>query len=163
MVSITHRRPRRIEQRREVGGTRRRERPVEAVRSVEHRARSLEAAARHQGGADTGLRRPAGVHALGPRPLGKIFDDAGCHAAGNPDRRCDRSRRQAQRRRNAAGGRERAEYRRRMKARLVRRHRRDEAEPAEKLHAGHDADEQPVAPELLALTGGEHRGNDYRA
>ena len=62
-----------------------------------------------------------------------------------------------------AGRGERAEHRRRMEARLVRRHRRDQAEAAQQLDAGGDADEQPVAAEPFALAGGQHGGHDDRA
>src|SRR4029078_10437050 len=58
-----------------------REGVVEAVRALEHRARPDEAVAREVDGADAGLRRPAGVQALGPRALREVLDDAARHRA----------------------------------------------------------------------------------
>src|SRR5439155_14735418 len=53
-----------------------RERLVQAMGSLQHGARADEACAREIRRADAGLRRPAGVQALGPGAFGEIFDDA---------------------------------------------------------------------------------------
>ena len=45
-----------------------------------------EAVLRQQCRAHAGLRRPAGMHALGPGALGEILDDAARHAAGDAER-----------------------------------------------------------------------------
>ena len=63
-----------------------REAMEQAVRALEHRARPVEARACQQRGAQAGLRRPAGMHALGPGALGEIFDDAARHAARDAER-----------------------------------------------------------------------------
>jgi len=63
-----------------------REAVEQAVHALEHGARAAEALAAEQRGADAGLRRPAGVHALGPGALRQIFDDAGRHAGGDAER-----------------------------------------------------------------------------
>ena len=68
--------------------------------------------------------------------------------------------RQPQRRADRAGRRERAEHRRRMEPRLVRRHGRHQAEAAQQLRAGDDAGEQPVAAEPFPLARGQHRRHD---
>ena len=47
-----------------------------------------------------------------------------------------------------------------MEAGVVRRHRRHQAEPAQQLRPGDDADEQAVAAEPFPLARGEHRGDD---
>src|SRR5258708_34154085 len=52
------------------------------MRAFEHSARASETMLCHQGGAHSRLRRPTCMHALGLAALGKLFDDAGCRAAG---------------------------------------------------------------------------------
>ena len=60
-----------------------REAVEEAVLALEHGARPDEARAREVGGADSRLRRPARVHALGPGAFGEVLDDAAGHRAGD--------------------------------------------------------------------------------
>ena len=67
-----------------VGATR--ERVVEAVRAFEHGARADEAGAREIRGADSRLRGPSRVKALGPGAFGEVLDDAGCHRSGDSKR-----------------------------------------------------------------------------
>ena len=74
------------EQRAVVAVRRVRETVEQAVRALEHRARAREARARQQRGAQARLRRPAGMHALGPGAFGQIFDDAARHAARDAER-----------------------------------------------------------------------------
>ena len=118
----------------------------QAVRALEHGARADEAGTRQQRRAQARLRRPAGVHALGPGAFGEIFDDAAGHAS----RRCRARRRVGARssfERGADAGRRRhgAEHGGRMEARLVHRLRRHEAEPAHHLDADRDAAAAPTA------------------
>ena len=120
-------------------------------------------AARHQRRADARLRRPAGVHPFGPGAFGEVLDDPGRHASGNTERRGDRLRRQAKRRSDRPGCRKRTEHGRRMEPGVVCGHRRHETEAAHQLDAGHDADEQPVASQPLALARRNNRRNDHRA
>src|SRR5712691_3463462 len=56
-----------------------REAVVEPVRAFEHRARPDEPGARQVRGANSRLRRPARMHALGPRALREVLDDARGH------------------------------------------------------------------------------------
>ena len=132
----------------------------EAVGALQHGARADEARARHQGGAQTGLRRPAGMHALGPGALGEIFDDARRHAAGDAERIHDAAAVEPQRRRHAGRRRQRTEHGGRVKARLVDQFWRDEAQPAHGLDADRDAAQRRGALGAVALAGGEHRRHD---
>ena len=63
-----------------------RESMEETMRAFKHGARSQKSAARHQCCAQTRLRRPARMHALGPGAFCQIFDNAGGHRTGNAER-----------------------------------------------------------------------------
>ena len=135
--------------------------PMEqAVGPLEHGARTTKAVLRHQGGAQTRLRRPAGMHAFGPGALGKIFDDAGRHAAGDAERIDDAGAVKTERRRDARGRRHGAEHRGRVKTRLVHAFGRDEAQPAHGFDAGRDADERGAAVRAMPLARRQHRRHD---
>ena len=55
----------------------------EPVCAFEHRTGPTKSLTREQDRAQSALRRPAGVQALGPGPLRKVFDDARSEAAGD--------------------------------------------------------------------------------
>ena len=57
----------------------------QSMRALEYRTRSGEALARDARRVQPGVRRPAGVQALGPGALGEVFDDPARHAAGNAE------------------------------------------------------------------------------
>ena len=135
----------------------------EAVRALEHRARPGEAGPRQQRRAHARLRRPAGVHPLGPGALGEIFDDARRHRADDAERVDHLLLVELERLADGGGGAHRAEHRGRMKARLVHHLRRDQAEPAHQLDADRDAFERGLAVDAVALADGEHRRHDHRA
>ena len=153
-----------IEQQREIRRARRCEGLEEAVRAFEHRARAVEAAARHQRRADAGLRGPAGMHALGRGAFGQIFDDARRHAAGDAERRRGLLRRRG-----------RARRRRRPLPRARRSPPSDgsrpcgsrcgatRAQPAHQLRADGDAEQQRSPPRPSRSQAASTRGHDHRA
>src|SRR6185437_16939112 len=57
----------------------------QAMHTLEYGARPVISGARQQRRADTRLRRPARMQALGPGAFGEIFDDAASHAADNAE------------------------------------------------------------------------------
>ena len=85
-VSVTQRSPKSPAIAVEVARRRVGEAVEQAVRALEHGARSAEARACQQRRAHAGLRRPAGMHALGPGAFRQIFDDAARHRAGDAER-----------------------------------------------------------------------------
>ncbi len=135
----------------------------QSVHAFEHRARPEKTAARQQRGADAGLRRPAGMHALGPGAFGQIFDDAGGEAAGDAERIDDLFGVEAQRGADAGGGAHHAENRGRMEAGLVHRLRHHGRKPAHRLGADRDAEQRRGAVRLVALAGRQHRRHHHRA
>jgi len=82
---------------------------------------------------------------------------------GDAKRGGDLGRAQAERRRYAAGGGQRAKDGRRVKARRMRSLRCDKAQTAHQLRAGRDAEEQAISAEPLAFARGEGSGNDHGA
>src|SRR3954452_4417605 len=131
------------------------------VRPFDDRAGAVEAGARQQSRAQPGLRRPAGVHALGPGAFGQILDDAARHAAGDAERIDGLAPVELQRRCDPGRRTHCAEHRSRMEARLVRRLRHHQAEAAQHLDAERDAAKRRRAVRVVPLARGEHRRHDH--
>ena len=140
-----------------------REAVEQTMRALEHGARSGEARTRHQGGAQARLRCPAGVHALGPRPFGEIFDDAARHDARDAERIDRLLFVEPERGRDAGRRAHRAEHRGRVEARLVHGLRHHGAETAQHLDANRDALQRRRAIRIMPLARGKHRRHDHRA
>jgi hypothetical protein len=100
---------------------------------------------------------------LRPRAIGKVFDDAARHAAGDAERVDELACVEPQGRADRGGGGERAEHAGRVKARLVDEARRDQAQTACRLDANGDAEQSGSSVEAESLGGGEHRRHDHRA
>ena len=133
------------------------------MRTLEHCARAGKACARHQGGAQPGLRGPSGMHALGPRALGQIFDDPARHAARDAERIDGLALVEPQRDRNARGGTHCAEHRGWVEARSVHGLRHDKAQPAQHLDADGNALERRGTIRIVPLAGGQHRRRNHSA
>jgi hypothetical protein len=103
------------------------------------------------------------VHALGPRPLGQVFDDAGGHAARDAHRVDQLLRIQAQRRADAGRRADRTEHRGRMEARLVHEFRRDQAHAADHLGAHGEPAAQVGTRQAMALRRRQQGGHHHRA
>ena len=147
----------------EIRGARRREGLEEAMRALEHRARAFEAASRHQGGADAGLRGPAGMHAFCRCAFGEILDDARGHAAGDAEGGGDLLRRQLQRGGDTARGGNGADHRGGVKAGGMDRARRHQAQPAHQFGADDDATQQGRPAQAFAFAGGQDGRHDHGA
>src|SRR4029077_6442441 len=99
-----------------------------------------------------GLRRPARMQPLGPRALGEIFDDAAGHGAGDAQRVDKLTRGELERRADTGRRRHGAEHGGWMKAGLVQRLERDDAQPAALPDADDNAEQPrgPLGPVALA-------------
>ena len=128
--------------------------------TLEHRARTAEAGAPEQRGPKTRLRCPTRVHALRPAAFGEVLDDAARHRASDAQRVDEPSRLEPEGGADAGRRCHGAEHRRRVEARLVHRLGHHQAQPADRLHAGGDAEERGSAVEPFLLRGGEDRGYD---
>ena len=91
----------------------------QSVHTLEHRPRTDESSPRQQGGADAGLRRPAGMQPLGPGAFGQVFDDPAGHTAGDTECTDNLPAVETERGTNTCGRAHRAEDGGWMKARLV--------------------------------------------
>ena len=152
-----------VEHRGEVAGAGACECMEEPMLAIEDGARSLEAGERQSCRAISALRRPTGMHPLGPRAFSQIFDDPRGHAAGDTDRIDPLRRRQAHRGGHTRCGAQRAENRSRMKARLMDPLGRDQAKPAHDFAPDRDARNEIFAGQSMALGRGEHCRNDCSA
>jgi hypothetical protein len=100
------------------------------------------------------------MHALRPGAVRQVLDDAGRHAAGDPERRDELIAVEPQRRPDAGRRRQRADDGRRVEPGLVDRLRGHEAEAAHELDAGRDAAQRVGAGASEALARGQHRRHD---
>ena len=136
----------------------------QAVHALEHRARPVEAGARQQRRAHARLRRPAGMHALGPGALGEIFDDARRHRADHAERIDDLLlvRARAPRRRRPP-----RPWRRRSRSDGSRPCAPSSAPPCDSRHMVSTPTAMPSsaarAVRIVPLAGREHRRHDHRA
>src|SRR5215467_6218250 len=108
------------------------------------------------------------MHAFGPRTLGKIFDDAACHTAGDAERVDDAPAIELQSSRYTSCRRNGAEHRGWMEARLVNELGCHQAEPAHGLHSDCNTGQRRRAVRTMALARRHHRRHDdgarvYRA
>ncbi len=133
------------------------------VHAFQHRTRTDKALLGEQRRANAGLCRPAGMHSFGPGAFGEIFDDAACHAAGDPQRIDDLLGVEPQRRADTGGSSHRAEDSCGVKAGLVNSLRHHEAEATKHFGADRDAGQRVWASGMVALAGCQHRRHDHRA
>ena len=152
-----------VDERAVVAGGRMREAVEQAVHALEHRARPEKPGAPEQRRAQPRLRRPSGVHALGPGAFGEIFDDARGHAAGDAERIDQLALIELERRADAGRRAHGAEHGGGMEAGLVHELRRHQAEPAQHLDADRDAEQRRLTVRSVPLAGREHRRHDHRA
>jgi hypothetical protein len=135
----------------------------EAVLAIEQRTRSGESGLRQARGAIARLRRPARVHALGPRAFGEVLDDSRRHAAGDAQGMTPGAGVQPHRRGDAGGRTQRTEYGGRVKARLMHALGRHQAQAAHQLAADGDAALDVGAAQAVRLGRGEHGRDDHGA
>ena len=133
------------------------------MRALDHGARADEAVLRQQGRAQPGLRRPAGMQALGPGALGEILDDPRRHAAGDAQRIDDLASIQAEGCAHADRRPHGAEHGGGVEAGPVDQPRRHEAQAAQGLCPHRDAEESRLPGPCVPLAGRQHRGHDHRA
>ena len=126
------------------------------VHALEHRAWSEKPCPRQERRADTRLRRPSGMHPLGPGAFREIFDDAAGHAAGNAERIDDLPGVEAKRCTDTGGRAHRAEDRGRVETGLVDSLRHHEAQPAQYFGADGDPDQRHAAIRIMPFAGGQH-------
>ena len=134
----------------------------QTVRAFKHRARTHETGLGQAHRAVARLRCPTGVHALGPRTIGQVFDDAAGHAASQAQgvdhlRFADahgRAHRHHRAHRTKDGG--------GMKAGFVHLGGGDGTQAAHHFHAMSDAAQHIGSAEGMSLRGGEHHGHDDR-
>src|SRR5215467_10408765 len=110
-----------------------------------------ETCAREPRRAQPGLRRPARMQALGPGALREIFDDAAGHGTDDAERVDKLARTKLERGADGGGRRHGAEHGGGMKAGLVHRLGRNQAEPADHLDAHRDAEQRRGSIRMVAL------------
>ena len=98
---------------------------------------------------------------LGPGALGKIFDDAAGHAAGDAERIDDLPGVEAECCADTGGRAHRAEDRCRVETGLVDGLRHHETQPAQHFGADGDPDQRHAAVRIMPFAGGEHRRHDH--
>src|SRR5262249_26982528 len=132
----------------------------QAVHALEYGARPEEPGTSEPRRAQPGLRRPPRMQALGPGALREIFDDAAGHGTDDAERVDKLTRIELERGADGGCRRHGAEDGGGMKAGLVHRLGRNDAEPADHLDADRDAEQRRGSVGMVALPGCEHRRHD---
>ena len=132
----------------------------QTVHALEDGARTREAGAGEERGAQTRLRGPACVQALGGAAVGQVFDDAARHRAGDAEGVGEPAGVEPQGGADAGRRGDRAEHGGGMEAGLVHGLGGDQAQAADGLDADRDAEQHLLAVETLLLGDGEHGRHD---